>query len=123
MRYTSSSADGSAFCRKIAHTRPCSSNSGGVKRSVNSGWSPASHGRRSICAVRDTYLGRLSSAAYDQLLTRFPQEVMRIFATRIARRVQQITAGTLRASSRVNNIALIPASPGGGLQALLRPVL
>ena len=70
----------------------------------------------SICAVRDTYLGRLSSAAYDQLLTRFPQEVMRIFASRIARRVQQVTAGTLRASSRINNIALIPASPGGAFK-------
>jgi predicted acylesterase/phospholipase RssA/CRP-like cAMP-binding protein len=68
--------------------------------------------RQTICAVRDTYLGRLSSAAYDQLLTRFPQEVMRIFASRVARRVQQITAGTLRASSRINNIALIPVSPG-----------
>jgi predicted acylesterase/phospholipase RssA/CRP-like cAMP-binding protein len=66
----------------------------------------------SICAVRDTYLGRLSSGAYDQLLTRFPQEVMRIFASRVVRRVQQIAAGTLRASSRINNIALVPASPG-----------
>jgi predicted acylesterase/phospholipase RssA/CRP-like cAMP-binding protein len=67
---------------------------------------------RSICAVRDTYLGRLSSSSYDRLLTRFPQEVMRVFISRIARRVQQITAGTLRASSRIDNIALIPASPG-----------
>ena len=71
---------------------------------------------RSICAVRDTYLGRLSSAAYDQLLTRYPQEVMRIFVSRIARRVQQVTAGTLRASSRINNIALIPASPGAAFK-------
>ena len=71
---------------------------------------------RSICAVRDTYLGRLSSAAYDQLLTRFPQEVMRIFVSRVARRVQQITAGTLRASSRIDNIALIPASPGAAFK-------
>ena len=66
----------------------------------------------SICAVRDTYLGRLSSGAYDLLLTRYPQEVMRAFASRVAKRVQQITAGTLRASSRINNIALVPASPG-----------
>ena len=78
---------------------------------------------RSICAVRDTYLGRLSSSSYDQLLTRFPQEVMRLFVSRVARRVQQITAGTLRASSRIDNIALVPASPGAGLQNLLRPVL
>ena len=37
---------------------------------------------------------------------------MRIFGSRVARRVQQVTAGTPRASSRINNIALIPASPG-----------
>ena len=71
---------------------------------------------RSICAVRDTYLGRLSFGAYDQLLTRFPQEVMRIFVSRVARRVQQVTAGTVRASSRINNIALIPASPGAAFK-------
>ena len=71
----------------------------------------------SICAVRDTYLGRLSSAAYDQLLTKYPQEVMRIFASRMARRAQQVTAGTFRASSRINNIALIPASPGAAFKA------
>jgi predicted acylesterase/phospholipase RssA/CRP-like cAMP-binding protein len=72
---------------------------------------------RSICALRDTYLGRLSSSAYDQLLTRFPQETMRVFVSRVARRVQQISAGTLRASSRIDNIALIPASPGPAFQA------
>jgi predicted acylesterase/phospholipase RssA/CRP-like cAMP-binding protein len=71
---------------------------------------------RSICAVRDTYLGRLSSSSYDQLLTRFPQEVMRLFVSRVARRVQQISAGTLRPSSRIDNIALIPASPGPAFQ-------
>jgi NTE family protein/lysophospholipid hydrolase len=67
---------------------------------------------RSICAVRDTYLARLSSAAYDHLLTSYPQDVMRIFGSRVARRVQQVTSGTPRASSRINNIALVPASPG-----------
>ncbi len=67
---------------------------------------------RSLCAVRDTYLARLSSSAYDHLLTRYPQDVMRIFGSRVARRVQQVTSGTPRASSRINNIALVPASPG-----------
>jgi hypothetical protein len=61
-------------------------------------------------------MGRLSSSAYDRLLTRFPQEVMRVFISRIARRVQQITAGTLRPSSRIDNIALIPASPGAAFK-------
>src|SRR5580704_5700552 len=67
---------------------------------------------RSICAVRDTYLARLSSSAYDHLLTSYPQDVMRIFGSRVARRVQQVTSGTPRTSSRINNIALVPASPG-----------
>ena len=67
---------------------------------------------RSVCAVRDTYLARLSSSAYNHLLTRYPQDVMRIFGSRVARRVQQVTSGTPRASSRINNIALVPASPG-----------
>ncbi len=71
---------------------------------------------RSLCAVRDTYLARLSSSAYDQLLTRYPQDLMRIFGSRVARRVQQVTSGASRPSSRIHNIALVPASPGAAFQ-------
>jgi predicted acylesterase/phospholipase RssA/CRP-like cAMP-binding protein len=72
---------------------------------------------RSICAVRDTYLARLTSAAYDHLLTTYPRDVMRIFGSRVARRVQQVTSGAPRPSSRINNIALVPASPGPAFKA------
>ncbi len=68
--------------------------------------------RHSVCAVRDTYLARLSEAAYHRLLASHPQEVMRLFLSRVARRVEQISEGGLRTSSRINNIALIPASSG-----------
>jgi predicted acylesterase/phospholipase RssA/CRP-like cAMP-binding protein len=73
--------------------------------------------RQSVCAVRDTYLGRLSAGAYDRLLTKYPHDVMRTFTSRVARRVQQIAEGTLRPSSRINNIALIPASPGSAFKS------
>ena len=72
---------------------------------------------RSLCAVRDTYLARLSSSAYDHLLTTYPREIMRIFGSRVARRVQQVTSGAPRVSSRIRNIALVPASPGRAFNA------
>jgi predicted acylesterase/phospholipase RssA len=67
---------------------------------------------RSVCAVRDTYLGRLSVPSYDRLLVKFPQEVMGVFASRVALRVEQMMEGHQRLSSRITNIAIVPASPG-----------
>ena len=78
---------------------------------------------RSICAVRDTYLGRLSSSSYDRLLTRFPQEVMRSVC---------FPGGAKGAADhRRHAQGLVPhrqycadsGLPGCGLQNLLRPVL
>lgn len=68
--------------------------------------------RSSVCAVRDTYLARLSEDAYHQLLLSHPEELMRLFISRVARRVEQVSEGGLRSSSQINNIALIPASAG-----------
>jgi len=62
-------------------------------------------------AIRDTHIAKLSRSSFERFMTRHPLAAVQMVSRKLARRLQETTAGK-RASKSISTVALIPAHPG-----------
>ncbi|MGH6636236.1 MAG: cyclic nucleotide-binding and patatin-like phospholipase domain-containing protein, partial [Gammaproteobacteria bacterium] len=73
-----------------------------------------------VTATRDTLVARLSLAAFNRLLQKHPQDMVRHFASEAVNRLWMQTLGTFRNQSDVANIAIVPTGQGVRLTQFTR---